>query len=159
MQPTDTSFAAGAFDEDAFRSSIRSTMQMGMPSDPARQLTWHWDRDQTFDIPDTEGNPYDWTATPDTDVPGNVVEPTGSLVVVYAMEFSARPAASKDTEMGEFDGTRIIVTLLDTEFEQVKTADYCVFDGDRYRIDFTAPPVALFTVTVYSVFLTAEDES
>lgn len=147
-----------AFDAAEFRTAIRDTMTMGMPTATSKRLTWHWNRDQTFDPQDPAATPYDLDQAPVVDDPGNPDEPSGEVQVTYALEFAARPAGSRETVFGQFDTSRAEVTLLEDEYEQIKTADYCTIDGTRYEIDFTAPPVGLFEVTVYTIYITAEDE-
>lgn len=157
-----SSFAAG-FDEATVRTAILNTMLMGMPEKPIERLTWYWNRDQVFSPDDPAGNPYDWTSPPIVDKPGNPkLKDTGtdqSLQVPYALEFSARPAGSATTVLGEIDTSRAIITLLDTDFEKIRTADYAVIDDSRYRIQFDAPPLGLFGLTVWQVYLEAEDAS
>lgn len=152
---------SGGFAEGTVRDALFNTMLMGMPESTSQRLTWYWKRDQTFVPDDPAGNPYDWTAPPVTDLPGNpaIADAGGdqSLQVPYALEFSARPAGSSTTVLGEIDTSRAEITLLDTDFEKIKTADYAVIDDSRYRIQFTAPPVGLFGLTVHTVYLEAED--
>lgn len=149
---------AGAFDEAAFRTNIRDTMRMGMPTDPAEQLTWRWKRVRTYNPQDRVAHPYDWTQTPTTDVPGNADEPDGELVVDYALEFSASIAAEGGTALGRFNTSRAVVTLIDADYELVKTADFATIAGAEYEIDFVSPPMGLFAVTVYQIHLRARDE-
>ena len=54
--PTDTTFGTD-FDAAVFRSAIKSTMQMAMPSDPTEAVTFIWDVDNTFAVPDPAGDP------------------------------------------------------------------------------------------------------
>jgi hypothetical protein len=157
-----SSFAAG-FDEAIVRDAILNTMLMGMPEKPIERLTWYWNRAQVFSPDDPAGNPYDWTSPPIVDKPGNPkLKDTGtdqSLQVPYALEFSARPAGSATTVLGEIDTSRAVITLLDTDFEKIRTADYAVIDDSRYRIQFDAPPLGLFGLTVWQIYLEAEDAS
>ena len=157
-----SSFASG-FNETQTRDAILNTMLMGMPDDVAQQLTWYWRRDRTFSPDDPAGNPYDWTAPPIQDNPSNPDLPDDgvdqSLVVPYALEFSARPAGSATTVLGDIDTSRAIVTLLDTYYTQIQTADYARIGDARYRIQFDAPPIGLFGMTVWQVYLEAEDEN
>lgn len=152
---------SGGFNEAQVRTALFNTMLMGMPETTSQRLTWYWSRDQTFVSDDPAGHPYDWTAAPVTDTPGNPAIPDAggdqSLQVPYALEFSARPAGSSTTVLGEIDTSRAVVTMLDTDFEKIRTADYAVIDDSRYRIQFSAPPVGLFGLTVWQVFLEAED--
>lgn len=153
-----STFAAG-FDEAAFREAIRQTMRMGMPPVEADQLTWHWKRDKTFAPQDSTRSPYDWTQTPVSDEPGNASEPDGELIVDYAIEFSARTAGNVDITLGRIDPSRAVVTLMDEDFEQVRTADYCSIGNTIYDIDFSGPPMGLFAVGVVQVYLFARDEA
>lgn len=152
---------AGGFDETTFRDAIQNTMLMGIPEDENERLTFWWNREQTYTPDDPAGNPYDWTATPVTDEPGNpaIADPgtNQSLIVPYALEFSARPAGSSNTAFGEIDASRAVVTLMDGDFQQIHTADYATIGPTRYRIQFAGPPVGLFAVTVHQIFLEAED--
>lgn len=148
-----------AFNPTQFRTSIRQTMEMGMPTTVSERLTWHWNRVQTFSPQDPTTNPYEWDQATVTDVPGNSAEPDGSLVVTYALEFASRQQEGEDTPFGQFDTTRAVVTMLDEEYVLVSTADYASINGSVYEIDFSGPPLGLFEVTVYQVYLTARDEA
>ena len=154
---------SGSFDEGAMRSAVLNTMLMGMPENPAERLTFVWNRDKVFSPDDPAGNPYDWTSTPVTDRPGNPGLPdTGveqTLQVPYALEFAARPSGSETTSLGEIDVSRAIATLMDGDFEKIKTADYARIGDSRYRIQFDAPAIGLFGITVWQVFMEAEDSS
>lgn len=154
---------SGGFTEATFRDAIHNTMLMGMPEDPAQRLTFWWRRDREFTPDDPAGNPYDWTTPPITDEPSNPALPdTGgdqSLQVPYALEFSARPAGSSNTVFGEIDTSRAIVSMTDTDFAQINTADYATVGDTRYRIQFTGPPVGLFGYTLHTMYLEAEDSA
>lgn len=154
---------SGGFDEAGFRTAITNTMLMGIPEDPNERLTFYWRRDQVFSPDDPAGNPYDWTEPPVIDQPGNPNLPDKGgdqwLQVPYALEFSARPAGSSNTVFGEIDASRAIVTMLESDYEKIRTSDYAVIGDSHYRIQFDAPPVGLFGVTVWTVYLEAEDQS
>lgn len=138
-------------------------MLMGLPEDPAERLTFYWRRQREFSPDDPAGNPYDWTSPPVSDQPGNPVLPDDGedqgLSVPYALEFSARPAGSSNTVFGEIDTTRAVVTMLETDYQRVATADYAVIGDSRYRIQFDAPPQGLFAVTIWTIYLEAEDQA
>jgi hypothetical protein len=154
-----------AFDERSFRQAILNTMLMGMPEDVTQQLTWWWRRDQTFSPDDPAGSPYDWTQPPVTDVGGNpnvkdeVSPAEQQLVVPYALEYSPRQSGATNTVFGEIDTSRAIVSLTDTEYEQIKTADYATVGNTTYRIQFKGPAIGLFGYTLYQMYLEAEDSA
>lgn len=154
---------SGAFDEATMRSALLNTMLMGMPENVGQRLTWYWKRERVYSPDDQAGNPYDWTAPPISDLPGNPALPdTGSdqsLQVPYALEFASRPAGSASTVLGAIDTSHVTVTLLETDYEKIRTADYVILDDTRYRIQFDAPPMGLFGLTVWQIFLEAEDEN
>lgn len=155
---SESTFAAG-FDEAGFREAIKQTMKMGMPEDPAQRLIWKWRRDRTYNPQDRIRKPYTWTQPPITDQPGNPDEPDGELSVDYAMEFSARGSqGDAETALGRFNTSRATVTLMDQDYELIKDADYCILGGAEYEIDFVGPPMGLFAVTVFQVYIKARDE-
>lgn len=152
------------FPEADFRYGILHSMLMGMPQDVDEQLTWVWKRDVTYSPDDPAGNPYDWTSTPVTNEPANpdLADPGDdlpqTLVVPYALEFAPGASGSSSTTLGQIDTSRATVTVMDSDYERVMTADYAVIGDTRYRIQFDAPPLGLFGVTVWQVFLEATDE-
>lgn len=154
---------SGGFDEATFRTAIENTMLMGIPENEDQRLTFWWARDREFSPDDPAGNPYDWTAPPVVDDPGNPVLPDAGgdqgLSVPYALEFSARPAGSSNTVFGEIDSSRAIVSMADTDYAQINTADYATIGNTRYRIQFTGPPVGLFGYTLHTLYLEAEDSA
>lgn len=142
-----------AFNPAQFRDVIRTTMIMGLPNATAEKPTFRWRPDRTFTTADPAGAPYDFTASPTTtDAPPDVQIPV-------AVEFSARPAGSLETSIGEFDTSRVIITILDEDYELVRGADEVLLGGNTYDIQFVGPPIGLFEVTVYQVFAIARDES
>lgn len=157
-----SAFSPG-FNEAIFRDAVKNTMVMGMPEKVEERLTWWWHRDETYSPDDPAGDPYDWTQPPVLDAAGNpkLKDPGApaeqSLVVNYALEYSARPAGSANTVFGEIDTSRAIISLTDTDFEQVKTADYATVGETKYRIQFHGPPIGLFGYTLHQLFLEAED--
>jgi hypothetical protein len=153
------------FNESSFRTAILNTMLMGMPEDPAQQLTWWWHRDQTFSPDDPAGDPYDWTQPPVTDTPGNPAIPDPGqpaeqfLIVPYALEYSPRPSTEAATSFGNIDTSRGTVSLTDTDYEKIKTADYATVGDTIYRLQFTGPAIGLFGYTLWQVFIEAEDSA
>jgi hypothetical protein len=152
-----------AFNEATFRAAVHNTMLMGMPEDRAQQLTWWWHRDQTFSPDDPAGNPYDWTSSPVTDTPGNPdMRDEGAeqkRIVPYALEYAPRQAGEVATAFGEIDTSRATVSLTDTDYEQIKSADYATIGDTTYRLQFTGPAIGLFGYTLWQVFLEAEDSA
>lgn len=161
---TSSSFAS-RFPEAKFRDAIRNAMKMGMPEDEHEQVHWYWKRVKEFVSQDPAKEPYDWTATPVVDDPGNpdIADTTdGSdqfLIVDYTLAFQARPAGSVSTVLGEIDTTRALIEMFDVDYEQVKTADYVMIGDSTYRIQFSEPAQGLFGVTMWTVVCEAEDQA
>lgn len=141
------------FNASAFKAGIRQAMTMGLPNAESERITFRWNPDRTYQRHDAEGNPWEWDDVPLTDS----TQP--DVLVTAAVEFAARPAGSLDTSMGQFDASRVIVTILDEDYETIRGADLMLFDGNEYDIQFVAPPLGLFEVTIYSVYGEARDES
>lgn len=142
-----------AFDPAVFRASIRSTMNMGLPVPVEERPTFRWSVKADYAIEDPASKPYNWTATPTN------VETHPDVQVPCAVEFAARPAGSTETTLGQFDVSRVIVTILDEDYAQVRGADVILVGTNTYDVDFVGPPLGLFEVTVYQIFATARDET
>lgn len=142
-----------AFSAAQFRTAIIDAMNMGLPSDVSERATFRWHKQQTFSKIDPSGQPYDLTASPVTDTTPDDVQ------IPCAVEFSARPAGSMETSIGEFDTSRAIITILDEHYPSVEGADEVILGGNTYDIQFVGPPIGLFEVTVYQLFALARDES
>lgn len=141
------------FDAAAFRAAIRSAMDMGLPNATNERATFRWAVEKTFATADPAGQPYTFNTAPAS----TVVRPDVRIPV--AVEFSARPAGSTDTSLGEFDTSRVIITILDEDYEQVEGANEVLLGGNAYDVQFVGPPLGLFSVTVYQVYAEARDES
>lgn len=128
-------------------------MTMGGPVAVNERATFRWRTERDYAIDDPAQNPYDWSATPTTTVSLEDVQ------VPVAVEFSARPAASTETTVGQFDHSRAIITILDEDYDLVRGADQVLLGGNTYVIQFVGPPVGLFEVTVYTLYADAVDES
>lgn len=143
----------GGFDADKFRDAIRNTMLMGMPNAEQERATFKWNPDRDFAIEDNGGDPYNLAATPVSSIQHPEVQ------VPVAVEFISRAAFSPQLPMGEIQNSRVIITILDLDFEEVRGADLVQFDTSDYEIDYVAPPIGLFDVTVYQIYATAIDEA
>ena len=150
------------FNATLFRDSVRFAMQMGFPQDSAQQITWRWTPNRSYLKPDSGGFPFEWApAQIDTEV--DVTD----FIVTCAVEFKPTGGATRvgGTELGIMDVATAIVTLLDTDYDALLAhgnnifPDLAVLDGNVYVPQIKGPPQGLFSVTVYSVYLQAIDES
>lgn len=152
-RPTPTPSFGSGFNADAFRTAIRNTMVMGLPNATLEKPTFRWNTERTYAIEDPQDNPYSWDAAPVT------VTAHADVQVPVAVEFAARPAGSQDTSIGQFDATRVTLTVLDVDYALIEGADIVLLGGNTYDIQFVGPPIGLFEVTVYSIYAEARDES
>lgn len=144
---------SSAFNAATFRDAIRFAMDMGLPEATADRATFKWTPVKTYPNPDGGGRPYNLTSTPTSTTTHADVQ------IPVAWEFVARQAQETNTSMGEFDASRIVMTILDDDYSKVVGADTVVLGGNTYTIDFVAPPMGLFSVTVFELYLSARDEA
>lgn len=130
-------------------------MNMGLPPNVEDRATFRWKKQRTYTRPDIKGIPYNLRDTPLTDtqhpdvqVPVAVAIPTRSTISLV------------ETPSGEInDDVRVVITVLDTYYSQVVGASEVLLGGNTYDIDYWGPPIGLFDVEVYQVFLVSRDES
>lgn len=153
VRPTTPPGFGSGFDPDAFREAIRATMTMGLPETVSERATFRWKTERTYDVEDQKHNPYSWDDTPATELAYDDVR------VPVAVEFSSGYGVAGGTTIGQFDATRVVITVLDVDYALIEGADLVLLGGNTYNIDYIAPPVGLFEVTVYMIHATAQDES
>lgn len=142
------------FDPIAFRTAIRFAMNMGLPNASEERATFQWTSSHTYDQNDPNYRPYDWTSNPIT------TDSHPDVQVPVAVEFSLRATSSSgDTAVGKFENSRVIITALDEDYEEIRGADQVLLGENTYYVDFVEPPIGLFEVTVYRIHCTARDET
>lgn len=141
------------FPSAQFRDAIKFAMNMGLPNTVSERATFRWKVESTYSEADPGGTPYDLTAAPtSTDAPADVR-------IDCAVEFVSTTNASGGTAVGDFDVARVVLTVLDTDFVLIDGADQVLLGQNIYDINFVAPPMGLFDVTIYQIYATAVDES
>lgn len=143
---------AAGFNSAEVRDALKFAMKMGLPEAQDERLTFRWRKDQTFARKDPAGRPYQWSDAPTSD------NTPADVKVDGAVEFSDRSSADAGTPVTRFNTPRVVVTLLDVDYVQVETADEIILDDATYIIDYVAPPVGLFDMTVYQIYASAVDE-
>lgn len=144
---------AAGFNAEEFRDAIRFAMRMGLPEDESERATFKWTPQKTFAKTDAAGRPLDWTSTPLTESTHEDVQ------IDVAKEFQRYSSGEGITSLGEFHSTSVVLTILDEDYELVDGADKVELGGNTYTVEYVAPPDGMFEVTVYQVYLRAEDES
>lgn len=145
---------SGLFDANFFRTQIRETMVMGLPS-VSERATFVWPEEKTYAVAtDPKGRPYDLGAAPTA----TTTHP--DLQVPVAVEFTGGSVTrTAYTQAGEEDAVRVIITALDVDYVLIKDYPHVLLGENTYKIDYWAPPVALFSVSVYQAYCSAMDES
>lgn len=141
-----------AFNPELFRSQIRSAMIMGSPTKTAEKATFFFRVTETFTRQDSSSRPYSWTA------PVVSTDERDPVQVDCAVEFGRSNSETTGNTVGSFDNTRATITLLDEDFELVEGASHVTLGGNFYVIDYIAPPIGLFDVTVYQMYCRAAGE-
>ncbi len=144
------------FDASAFRDAIHFAMTMGLPNTVNERATFKWKVEREFSKHDAKGSPWDWGDTPSTE------ETLPDVQIPVAVELLSKGGDTLDTHFGEFDVARAIISVLDEDFVELtqngRFADQVEMADALYDIQFVAPPVGLFEVTVYSIHAQAVDE-
>lgn len=141
------------FDPDEVRDGIRLAMQVGLPVEPADQPTFVFA--PTFAGlagSDAEGTPFDWRAGRDT--PAAPARP--AIKRPCAIEFDNGNALVE--AVGTVYSSRLILTLLDEDYEAVKGFSHVLIGGNTYTYELTEPPMGLVSVGVWRIHVRAEDE-
>lgn len=150
---TTTDPRAQGFDAAEFRDAVKFAMSMALPDDTSERLTFRWKVDKTYDTADPTGKPYSYDSEPtSTDAPEDVQ-------ITAGVTFVSRATSASGNAVAAFESPRVVVTVLDEDYESVSGADEIVLDGATYIINYWEPPQGLFDVTIYKVHATARDEA
>lgn len=145
------------FNAEKFRTAIRFSMNMGLPNSLSERATFIWDTQMTFPVADSSGKPFDFSASPSSTTTFTDVQ------IPVAIDFLGRGGDALSTRIGEMNVPRIVLTVLDEDFESLTQHDVFAnkvrLDDAVYKIDYVGPPVGLFDVTIYQVYAQAMDES
>lgn len=147
-----TKFVPPSFDEARVLEGIKKAMGFGEPTRPEDKVTFYFNaRSTPAGEVDEEGVPFD----PDDRVTNTREDE--AVVVDCAVEYQDR-AAQTET-FGVYIPARVILTLLDPDWQQVKDFSFVKAGGDIYHRSTVEPPVALGSIDVWSVICLAEGES
>jgi hypothetical protein len=152
MATTSDPRAAG-FDGAEFRDAIKFAMGMALPDEESERVTFRWLVDRTYSTADPVGAPYSYDEVPSSTVAKDDVQ------ITCGVSFISRATAAQGNAVAGFESPRVIVTVLDEDYDSVAEADEIIFDGSTYQINYWEPPQGLFDVSIYKVHGTARDES
>jgi hypothetical protein len=138
------------FDGDEFRTNIRMVMELGAAPKSSEQVIFCFPKQLIYNRPtDDENTPFDPTATV-------TQSPRREVRVPCAVEWIDHEGET--VPFGTVTATKLNITLLDEEYDQVKGCSYVIAGGDKYLYRRTAPPVGLYDVGVYQMVFVAENE-
>lgn len=142
-------FPGGPAAAQRFRDGIHYAMNMGAPEDDELAVTFVFDSAVLVDGPaDASGVPFD----PDAELVGSAPQ---QHRVPYAIEYY--DARGQLTGLGIINATRVEITVLDEEYEQIRDAVAVIINGNRFNRRKEAAPMALFSVNVHVMHFDAVD--
>lgn len=139
------------FDAAAVRAGLRLAMQVGLPTVTADQPTFFMPQTVTTDghILDGSNTPFDPEYTP-----------TRSTRVTHqvpcAIEYT--DGSGKIAALGIIDASKVILTLLDQDYDIVEGFEFVVITGQKFFYSATEPQLGLVDVGVWRVHCRSEDE-
>lgn len=139
------------FDGASVRSALRLAMQVGLPTNDADLPTFYMPTSvgSTTEPVDTQGRPFDPTYKAPRSTPPSVRVPC-------AIEY--KDAAGHEEVPGSIAASRVVLTLLDEDYQQVKGFAFVVIGGDKYFYRHTETPLGMVSVGVYRVHCVSEDQ-
>lgn len=143
-------FVPPDFDERAILEGLHAAMGFGTPTRTEDRATFYLPP-----VNATESDPVDLRGVPFDPDESRSVTPVHKQVAC-AVEFYDGAAVVE--QFGSVRPTKIRLTLLDPEYQEVKGFSFVVAGGDKYIYDKTEPPVALGTIDVWMVWASAENE-
>lgn len=139
---------------EMLRDVFRRTMVMGLPVEDAEKPTFYFRYVAEWERHDSENNPWDWQAAPDSEEQREPVQP----ICAYQFFSPLGRQGAFPTEVGDFSPSSLVVTMLEDEFEAVDGASYATVGPSnvRYFFRFWRPSYGLGDMTVYEVHMAAD---
>ena len=141
------------FNADEVRAGIRLAMSVGLPPVEADRPLFVWDAPPEVTAEeDISGIPFQWDASP----PTPVLAPKPPRREYCAVEYL--DAAGELRPFGPTASTRLVLTLLDEEYERVRGFSRVVIGGNEYVYERTATPLGLNNIGVWQIHVRTDDE-
>lgn len=148
-------FVPPGFDEASIKAGLYKAMGFGEPTRTEDKAWFYFPvnraSDPTDSPKDQDGVPFDPT------VPVATTPRKARVQAACAVEYV--DAGESLESFGDIKATRIKITVLDPEYQQIKGFAYVVAGGDKYVRTSVEPPVALGSIDVWTLWCTAEDET
>lgn len=137
------------FDPDAFRDGIRFAMDLGAPPDASLQATFVFPKVKTTTGPvNAQGVPLDPSAR------ATFAPSKPPVKVACGIEYG--DGTTTDTSIGRFSTDKIVVTVLDSEYEQIQGFELVLFNTVPYYYKKELRVAGLGPVGVYQFLCVAE---
>lgn len=147
-----TKYVPASFNAEQALAGLKRAMGFGEPTRAADKVTFYFNaRSVAAGTVDEDGIPFNPT---DRITNTRAAE---AVVVDCALEYEDR--AAKAETFGVIVPARVVLTLLDPDWQLVKDFAYIKAGGDTYHRSSVEPPVALGSIDVWSVLCVAEGES
>lgn len=141
------------FNADEVRAGLRLAMGVGLPPVEADQPLFVWDAPpEITEEEDPGGIPFAWDAAPATPV----VAPKAPRREPCAIEYL--DAAGELHPFGPTASTRLVLTLLDEEYERVRGFSRVIIGGNEYLYERTAVPLGLNNIGIWQIHVRTDDE-
>jgi hypothetical protein len=138
------------FDADDVRAGLRLAMTVGLPPVEADQPIFYMPATVTATGPsDQEGVPF-------SPLDSRTVSPPVTVQVPCAVEY--HDGEGKLENFGVIVPARVVLTLLDEDYQQVKGFEFVGIGGIRYYYRRTENPKGLVSLAVYRVHCVSEDQ-
>ena len=136
-------------------TALRQTMVLGLPAVEAERPTFYFKREVTWANHDVEGQPWDWTTAPDTDVTRPAVQP----ICAYEFFSPLGRSGAQHVEVGDFYPSTVVLTMTETDFPSVVDSSYVTIGPaqSRWWFRYYRPALGLGGLSVYQVHMAAED--
>lgn len=152
MAGTDPEFFP-AGEGDLFKADVRLVQELAMPNTTSERPTFHFDPERVFDDADSEGQPYDWTTSPDSD------DPKADVQVLCTVETEAGGFGDGVDEhpVGDFAGLVVSLTFFPEEWALVSDFTTVTISGSTYQRVRRLPTLAIGDVDLITVEVEAPD--
>lgn len=143
---------AGSYiNKDAVLAGLHIAMDFGSPNNVADKTTFYMPRTSTASgNVDSHGVPFNASNR-------RTFSPLIKIVVPCAVEF--QDARGKIETFGIINPSKVILTLLDPDYQKIKGFEYITIGGQKFLYRKTEPPIALGSLDIWNVHCTSEDES
>lgn len=140
------------FDSEAFREGIHIAMSVGLPPElsdqptfvtPAPVVDTGVDRDES-------GVAFDWQE------PRTKAAADTATQVPAAIEYF--DADGQLANFGSMSASKVVITLLDEDYELVKGFSYVIIGGNKYTYERTEPPLGMVDVAIWRIHCRTDDE-